>query len=757
MHFSYRIRLSLRSTVSAAAALMVAAFACGLAQAQNPFGGGDAGAANGGGQMITLSENQTPILNETSTDLIVRSVAQSNPTTPESLAKAIVVMVDLERFDEANRYLGSLAAIELDGAASYQLNDAIGPEFFYMAARLDELQPAGREFTKRVFAAAKEFANSPSRIDSLVQQLAQSNVMLRSEAFAKLRRIGSRAAATIIETFADESRRDEFAGLRGALYNFGDSATGPLLGAADSSNPVVQLEAIRGLAKQDSNEAIDVLTRAWLAADVAPAVKAVAENRLLQPGTNVDQSQIEARLADRIESFLAGRRTSSDSLLGEVTFWKWNADANSLESFTTSSDVAARVRAARLAETLYAIDPNSARHRELYLLTKLESAKRIVGPSKSIDVDSFLESTDALTAFEVERLLSRCIELDLIPAATGCCEVLKQIGDESQIVSGTRTPLINAMLAGDRHLQFAALDAIIKIDPKTAYAGSSYVGELAAYLASSRFKKEIVIGHIRNDLAQVYLTKLSTAGFAGDSAMTSRELFEIATSDPDVAIIFISDTLTQPTYQGLVQQLRSHWKTRRIPIGLLARDSDRLLTISRHTQHVDRLLTFPKTQNGVAINSQASQLEKLTSPWSVSSDDRYRHAAKSVAWLDRISRDRVYDFYNLRAHQDRLLGLLYHPEFTPAAARILASQPTRRAQNALVGFVSQNDLPLEARQAVADAFEAAVDRAGTMLTTNEIELQYDRYNASESQSAETQALLGRVLDVIETRRKVLRR
>ena len=75
----------------------------------------------------------------------------------------------------------------------------------------------------------------------------------------------------------------------------------------------------------------------------------------------------------------------------------------------------------------------------------------------------------------------------------------------------------------------------------------------------------------------------------------------------------------------------------------------------------------------------------------------------------------------------------------------------------MLGFVSQGDLPIESREMVADAFEAAVKRGGTMLTTKEIKLQYERYNASESQPEETQKVLGRILDVIEARRESVRR
>jgi proline dehydrogenase len=76
---------------------------------------------------------------------------------------------------------------------------------------------------------------------------------------------------------------------------------------------------------------------------------------------------------------------------------------------------------------------------------------------------------------------------------------------------------------------------------------------------------------------------------------------------------------------------------------------------------------------------------------------------------------------------------------------------TPRAQRALVNRASQNATDLAGRQAAAAAFAAAVALRGTLLTTAEIEQQYDRYNESEHLDTETQAVLGSLLDAIEKR------
>ena len=720
------------------------------------FGQENPGAEDESREVIQLGKSERELRIDDTAALVIRSVAQSNPTTPAEVAKAVGLMIEIKQYDEAKKYLDTLASLSLDGEASYELNRAVGSDLFYEFARTSELQPGGRKLALKVFASASEWANSEARIDGLIQQLASDNDYDRGEAFAKLNRVGKKGIARVIETFADQAREDDFPALRGALYAFGKSALGPLLGAAEASEPTVRIEAIRGLAKLDSNRAVDMLLRTNLSMETESPFRELAGYYLSKAGRTPEQSTIAPRFYERIKRYLDGRKDSAESLLGSVEFWKWNDDTGKLESFEVESDIAARMRAANLARTLFEMSPAVADYRQLHLLTQLESRKRRVGASKSIDVDDYLKQAPGIGPTEMESLLVKAIELDLIPAATAACEVLKKIGTESQVVGSERRPLVNAILVGDRHLQFAAFDAIAEINPGTAYAGSSYVTELAAYLASSRFVQKCAVGHSRNQTTQAWASATGPRGWANLSASSSNDFFEKVASDPDVGILVISDTLRHPEHRELVQQIRSHWKTKRMPIGLLASSAEKLIKSVRYTEGIDRLLTFPVSQDRTAIELQLDQLEKEVSPWTVSSDDRFRHADRAVAWLEKAAVDKKLCYYNLAAHQNQLLGLLYHPQFTASAAKILATQPTASAQRTMLGFVSQGDLPIKSREMVADAFEDAVKRGGTMLTTREIELQYERYNASEGQPKETQKVLGRVLDVIEARRDSLR-
>lgn len=716
----------------------------------NPFEDAGAAAPNKPKPTIVLSDRSGSRVGETTQQLLLRTIASSNPQTPFQLCRSIKVLLDVKEYQAANTYLAQLAEIEIDAKAAYELNDAIGSDFFFRLARLEPLQPAGRQQATTIFGLATQWANSRERIDGLLDEMASDSIIVRSEAFERLRRIGSPAVARILESFVNPDREDEYPRLRGALYRFDSNVVPVLMGGANSDLEPIQYEAIRALAGQNSVEALDEVLWARVSPNTSDRIKEVADAALQRAGVSTDLATVENRLVRRIGRFLSGRRISSDNLEGDLRFWSWNAETKQLNSTEVDAETGVRVRGAQLARTLYRMNPQSAANRRLLLLSELEVAKRSMGPSRPIDVDEFLKNTPNVTAGEINLLIGEALKLDLIPAAIGCCEVLKKTGDRSLVQSSPRCALVEALLTGDRYLQFAAFDAIATLDPQSSFAGSSYVADFATYIASSRFERAALVGSGRQELGRAIASSLTPLKWSGDVALNTKEVFEVAARNPDIEVLLLSDGLTSPRVRELVQQLRSNWKTRRLPIGILADSEQRLIKSTRLTVGTDRLLTFPQVTEPEFLARQLMQLQELQQPWSsVSSDDRFQHAKRSLDWLQKVSLDPRYSFYSIPSYQDRIVGWLYHPEFTEATAEILAGSPTVSAQKALIRFISRNELPVEARSSVVDAFAKSVKNSGNLLTVTEVDLQYDRYNASESQSKEIQEIYGRVLDIIE--------
>jgi hypothetical protein len=70
-----------------------------------------------------------------------------------------------------------------------------------------------------------------------------------------------------------------------------------------------------------------------------------------------------------------------------------------------------------------------------------------------------------------------------------------------------------------------------------------------------------------------------------------------------------------------------------------------------------------------------------------------------------------------------------------------------------VDFASQNAIPLDEREVAAEAFSQSVKKGGTLLTVADIQLQYDRYQASANESKESRKILADLLDAIEERKR----
>ena len=688
------------------------------------------------------------------TRMILRSIRDSDPKTPPQLVRAIKAMVDVNLKGDALVYLRKLITLGLNDQQLFELHETAGSDFFFAIHSDLDLQPEGRDFAKTVLNAAKKIATSPAKLDALIVQLNDKDVSTRSIAFRRLRLLGEPAVARLVNTFADDSKKEFYPGVRGALRNTGAEVQGPLLGGARSSDVQVQVESIRALAAINSSEAVDVMMRAYLSPKVPEYSRRIALD-YLSKASSADPADVERRLYTRATEYLKGTRKVTGSILGEVTLWNWDSKSSQLLPVRLTSETAGRVVASRRASDLYEIRPDLGRNRELFLLTQLEAAKRMAGSGKLVDVEG-LVSRLTTDANEINLLLKKAMDFDLVPAAVACCEILKEKGDSSLLLQSSNQPreLVQAILFGDRHLQYAAFDAITNIDPVQAYNGSSYTVALAVFLAQSDNRPMGVIGHNRDAVAQTYAATMASAGLLGQSVTTGRALFQTVIANPDVEVIMVTDVLDLPEYATLIQQLRNDWRTRRIPVALLFRDQSRARRVRMRVGNDPRFVAIPFGMEPERVASHVRQLQETIEPWSVTNFQRQKHAAKAVEWLAKIASDRAnYPFYNLGAHENALARLLYIPGFAKSASSVLANLGTPRAQRELVDFASQGTVSIEDRKHVANAFSQAVKTGGALLTTKEIQLQYDRYNASEGESKETQEILGSILDALEARKR----
>jgi hypothetical protein len=166
-----------------------------------------------------------------------------------------------------------------------------------------------------------------------------------------------------------------------------------------------------------------------------------------------------------------------------------------------------------------------------------------------------------------------------------------------------------------------------------------------------------------------------------------------------------------------------------------------------------RTIVISLTLDQPAVGRLLERMRRSFEPWQLTSEQGDAQSDFAVSWLLKVASDRTaYRFYNLNEHQENLTDMLYASGHSLEAIRLLGRLGSAVAQRNLLSFASENEFPVELRQEAVRAFEEAMKRNGVLLTTQEITLQYERYEASQKESGESQRILGRILDLIENYR-----
>ncbi len=734
--------------------------------ADNPFGGTPAATpdqpaaapapAAGDAQPATLPPLDDSL--DEPTRLILETLRASDPSEPGPLCAAIRTLLDLDRGDDARFYLARLTGLSGDPASQVALMDREGSDFFLRLHGDDRLAPEGQAFAKSVFAAARTSAESPEVLAAAIEQLAHESLEVRSDAFLRLRRIGAPAMAALISTFASESDPQKVARMRSALRQMGSEALLPLLGGLRAKPLQVRYECVNALARLKEPDALYAAVHAAFSPAEHEQVREAVRAGISETwGGLPDYPGLVVRMHARTADLLAGRTllpfaagTSADQ--STTIAWKWNDETNRLEAETVPPLTLARHVARDRAADLMSLVPAEPRYRSLFLIAWLETAKLDVGPLPLLEPASVDPRLAPLNPPELDQAIRLALELQLYPAAAAACDLLGQLPEAADLLTTpSLSGLIRAVQSGDRNTSFAAVRAVTALDPGRGFGGSSSVLELLLMMAGYGERPSVLVAHRNLAGARNLSVAMNASGVGGRPVTTGRELFAEAVLDANIAVLMISEEIQSPACADLLQQLRTDWRTRRMPVAILTETDDHRR--ARRMAEGDPLtIVLPRTDNRQLLQLQLQQLDALRQPWRVSPDEGLEQGDWAVAFLARIAAEPArFPHYSLVPHDKRLASLLSDGRLTMPVFGILAGIGTRDAQRALVDYASANGWPVELRTAAAQAFGKSMSANGLLLTTTEIRQQFDRYNASENEPPESQRVLGSLLDLIELR------
>ena len=688
-------------------------------------------------------------------DPLVLAIRAASTARPEDVLWAAETALNAGRPEEAKRQMQRLLQRSPGSDTLAGLRRRFGSALFLRLIREPAVQPEGQQLGRAVLEASDQVARAPDRLQALVARLADPSAEVRQMALVDLQEAGEAAGAALLAVLADRNQPAAMhAAAKKALVGLGEDAVGPLAAALAAEDAALQCQACEVLGQLESAAAVPYLLRPALEAGGPPELRQAAAQALSRiAGETPSRAEAGRYLEGWVHAHLEGKTPWRVDEQGLASVWVWDSATRSVAVRKVSARAASLMVAVRIAGELRRLAADRPDYQRLYLTACLEAAKSAAGLDQPLPAGPGTARAEvaAAGANAVEDVLTFSLEKGYTSAAIGALEVLAQIGDAGllQSAGGRPRPVTAALRHPDSRVRFAAAAAIVRWDPRRAYAGCSWLPETLAYFARARGTPRVLIGHPRTAEATTLAGILHDLGLEADTAQTGREVFRLATGNPDYELLLLSDALSGPGIEETIAQLRRDPNSARIPIGLMAQEQN-LPSMERFAEKIPRTVVLPRVVDAAGAELQLRRVASVAAGHGDGGPERVRRAEFALDYLMRlVEQPERYSFYDVRAQYDVFAHALSNPRMVAKAARALGYLASPAAQLELVTLASRNERPLAERQAAAAAFAAAVQRRGLLLSRAEILLQYDRYNRSATLDRDTQQVLGRILDAIE--------
>ena len=167
------------------------------------------------------------------------------------------------------------------------------------------------------------------------------------------------------------------------------------------------------------------------------------------------------------------------------------------------------------------------------------------------------------------------------------------------MADGQQSPLANALTHANRRVRFAALRAILTLDPPSPFPGSSRVPEVLSWFADGVGERRAMVAMPTNLMSTDVAGMLSAHGLEGEATNHGREAIDRARELADLEMIFVDMDIAMPDVRQVLYELRTRPETGQIAIALLAADG-RLPAAQRLAGEHERVVAISRPHTAEA-------------------------------------------------------------------------------------------------------------------------------------------------------------
>lgn len=643
------------------------------------------------------------------------------PTTPVELWDAIDYLVRSGQAKLAVPYLDAFSKANADDVMLANIYDQFGVGSILRLSDDPATAPYAQPTLDRMSAAVKRLATHPERLDRSIAQLV-GQTGEDAMALHRLRQAGPDAAVAMLKRLTDSGLdAQQRAILTDALGKLDKSAVPVLIAALDSPDETKSAIAARALAALGDTRALAALVFPAANQNSPSALRHAAQAAIGKLSGRASEFQPTAAaqfLAKQAWNY-HDHKVSFPS--DEVALWTWQGDGPAATNMSRA-DAESTLGIERAQQAL-ALDPSLESARLAFTSLSLERAARLRGAAAATeDPDGAFSSALATGPAILGKVLRRAIADGHMPLAELTATALGRVTDRDALwASGVSHPLVEALSAPDRRVQLAAADALVSLDPRRAFPGSSrLVPVLARFLGSHNGRRAIVVDG-NTPRATTTAAVLNSLGYDAQTVDSGREAFLLAADLASVELILVDPAAIQGPlkWNDLITNLRADARTADIPVlvtGALKQGDMLRPTIDRHAKTdfavtpTDPELFKPVLERALGRMGARPQ----------SDEERAADAKRAAALLARIAGQPNSPFAaNLAAIEPALAVAMANPASSLEATNALGDVPVASAQRSLADRLLDVSQSQELRIAAGTQLVRSIQRFGALLTDNQ--------------------------------------
>jgi hypothetical protein len=641
------------------------------------------------------------------------------PRTPLELWDAIDYLMRTDQAKKALPFLDRFVKGKPNDATLIAIRNRYGPGSILRLSGYDSTRPFAQPLAEAMVAAARKYATQPDRIVQFISELTKTRPE-QDYAVQRLREAGADAVPFLVAKLSEKdlSAQDR----RQIVDNMGrlDYSAVPALAAVlDSSDLTLAANAATALGMIGDKRAIPHLT---FPAAFPGTVEGVHTAAQVATARLTGQSfERQARTPVQVLTDAAWRyHRHQIELPGDdpVTIWTWNEEQHMVVPRQLPRTEAEGIFGLRFAKEALRLSPDDRSARVVQLSMALEKVVERVGYT------SFLAQDQAspATAIPVDpSLLSEVLKTAVADRKTDLAAVtataLGRVIDRNALsATGRPHPLVEAISAPGRRLQFAAAKAVVELAPSQPFPGASQVvPALARFLAKQSLPRAVVIDANPNRGSQLagFLINL---GYDSELEETGNRGFLAAAETADVEVILISYDLFGkgwPLHDTLAN-LKADARTAAIPIFIYG-------PINVQFKHPNLVHDYSGIRFLVQpIDAAMLKRQMKDLPAAIGNAELAGYAREATNLLVKIAKDRktplASDLHNAGPG---LAQALNANETSASAAIALGDLPDIEAQRSLADVVLDPSRPATLRKQSATELVRSIQRFGPLISVDQ--------------------------------------